>query len=234
MRKSQFALVFSFIFFTSSVSANLIQWDAFEVGDELAVKDESTGFIWLDLALTANVHFRESGTMFDGWSYASYVYVESLLENIFFDIDISGTNGEQYLFEQNCGNTTNCFSTAKTWQQLFGSIEGTRYYQTHSYGLYEDEQGVLRVGGSYLNGSGSANRYGVDFNVNYSTNYEEKFNNNEFYNVGTFLIKNDSLPVNLLQLSPSGISVNEPTITFILALALATILRGRRKRLMAN
>ncbi|MEP1447061.1 MAG: hypothetical protein ABJK37_13205 [Paraglaciecola sp.] len=232
MRKSRLALVFSFIFFTSSVSANLIQWDAFEVGDELAVKDESTGLIWLDLALTANVHFRQSGTMFDGWSYASYVHVESLLEDIFFDINISGVNGEQYLFEQNCANSTNCFSTSQTWQQLFGSIEGARYYQTHSYGLYEDEQGVLRVGGSYLNGSGSANRYGVDFNVDYSTNYEEKFNNNEFYNVGTFLIKNDSLPASLLQFSPTQVSVNEPTNTFVLALASVMLWRRRRKRLI--
>jgi hypothetical protein len=219
-----FAVVCCCLFFSKNLYAELIQWDAFEAGDELAVKDVSTGLIWLDFGLTANVHYDNAGSLFEGWDYAEYGYVESLLETTFFDLSISGELGDQNLFEQRCANTSNCYSSAVTWQALFGATEGSRDYQTHSFGLYKDEHGILRMGGTYLNGTGSANRYGVDFNVNYSASYDEKYNSNELYYFSTFLIKSESLPIVVVQTS-----VSEPNNNYIFALVFGCALMLRRK-----
>ena len=228
MLNRHFVVVCCFLLFSNSLHAELIQWDAFEDGDELAVKDESTGLIWLDLDRTANVHYDEAGSLFDGWGYAKYEYVESLLEDTFFDINISGSIGEQYLFEQSCANTTNCYRSSKDWQELFGATEGFRNYQTHSYGLYRDQQGILRMGGTYLNGTGSANRYGMDFNVNYSVNYDEKFSNDELNYFSTFLIMNDSLPIEIVKSPKLNISVSEPSHIFALVFGCIWMIRRRQ------
>jgi hypothetical protein len=216
-----FVVVCCFLFFSNSLSAKLIQWDAFNVGDELAVKDESTGLIWLDLNLTAGVHFDQAGSLFAGWGYADYRNVESLLEETFVDINISGVLGNQYLYEQNCANTTSCYSSARSWQELFGSTVGSESYQTHSFGLYQDELGVLRMGGTYVNGSGSANRYSVEYTGDYSSH---KYLDNSINYYSTFLIKIESLPIVAAQYS-----VSEPTTKYFLALVLGCMWIGRRK-----
>ena len=216
-----FVVVCCFLFFSNSLSAKLIQWDAFEVGDELAVKDESTGLIWLDLALTAGLHFDNAGSLYSGWDYANYRYVESLLEESFFDLKISGDNGIDYFYEQNCLKTTSCYSSARDWQELFGASVGTVSHQTYSIGLYQDEQGVLRMGGTYLNGSYSANRYGVEYTGDYSSH---KYLDNNINYYSTFLIKTESLPIVAAQYS-----VSEPTTKYFLALVLGCMWIGRRK-----
>lgn len=219
-----FVLLFCLLFFSNRLYAELIQWDAFAVGDELAVKDESTGLVWLDFELTAGVHYDDAAALFTGWEYASYSDVVSLLEGTFFDLNISGDLGLTNLFEQRCANTTSCYRSAVNWQELFGATEGVRDYQTHSFGLYLDELGILRMGGTYLNGTGSANRYGVDFNVNYSSGYDEKYADNQFYNYSTFLIKSDSLPKVYLQ-----IQVSEPSNNYLFALLLCCAMWIKRR-----
>jgi len=240
--KRRIVLICCFLFFSKNLYAELIQWDAFDVGDKLAVKDVETGLIWLDLDLTAGVHYDDAGTLFAGWGYAGSSYVEALLQDVFPDISFSGELGEQSLFEQGCpgrvggAEASDCYKTASTWQSLFGATEGTRYYQTHSYGHYKDAQGTLRMGGAYLNGSEKANRYGVDFNVDYSAGYNEKYLDNQFYYFSTFLVKSESLPmVSVRQLPfvttqslPS--SVSEPTSKYFFALMLAGVWMVRRKQ----
>lgn len=216
---------FCFLIFSKASNAELIQWDAFEEGDTLAVKDQSTGLVWLDLDVTANIHYEAAGSLFDGWAYAGYEQVESLLDSVFPDIVFSGELGEENLFEQRCANSTDCYSSALSWQELFGTTQGLRFYQTHSYGLYEDSTGVLRMGGSYVNGAGSANRYGSDFNVNYSVNYDEKFDDGSFYYFSTFLIKQDSISVTLPEFS-----VGEPASNYILTLLIGGFLLTRSSK----
>lgn len=228
MLYKHFVLVFCFLFFSNGLQAELIQWDAFEAGDNSAVKDQSTGLVWLDLDQTAGVHYDNAGSLFTGWGYADYRYVEALLKVTFFDINISGVLGEGNLFEQGCANTSNCYKSAANWQELFGAAEGARDYQTHSFGLYLDEQGILRMGGTYLNGTGSANRYGADFKVDYSAGYNEKHLDNQFYYFSTFLIRTDSLPLVAVQSSYS--SVSEPSTNYFYALLLGCALLVRRKK----
>jgi hypothetical protein len=111
----------------------------------------------------------------------------------FPDITISGNLGIKYNFEQNCSNSLACYAAASAWQNLFGSVAGTpvngedKSYQTRSFGLYADENGLLRAGGSYLNRSGSANIYGSEFNSDYSSGISAA----EKLYYGTFLIKSD-------------------------------------------
>ncbi len=188
------SILFVCCFISHSAFANLVQWDAFTSGDNLAVKDEETGLVWLDLDLTAGQHFDDVNDLYTGWTLPNFMQVENLLEKAFPNIVISGPLGIPHNFEENCANTSLCFSTATEWQNLFGSVVGDPSFQTYSYGLYHDEQGVLRMGGSFRNGSGSANRYGVEFSVDYSKNYQDVFDNGGFSNFGAFLVQSDSLP----------------------------------------
>lgn len=179
----------------NNANAGLIQWDAFSSGDELAVKDEETGLVWLDLSVTVGQHFDSVQELLSGWEFASTQAVEALLISAFSNIQFSGELGEPKKFEQRCANSSSCYESAKMWQRLFGAISGTRVYQTHSYGFYKDSSNILRMGGSYLNGSGSANRYGVDFTENYDLNYDQKYQQGDYAYYGAFLVKTDSKPV---------------------------------------
>ncbi|MAD16100.1 MAG: hypothetical protein CL579_08490 [Alteromonadaceae bacterium] len=194
--------------------AGLIQWDAFNAGDGLAVKDESTGLVWLDLTQTAGKHYDAVSSLYSGWELASYSVVEELLITAFSTINISGSLGEKNKFEQECSNTSVCFDNAENWQGLFGSISGVnRSYQQYSYGLYLDSEDVLRMGGVFKNGSGSANLYGTEFNVGYSLDYETKYANGDFNYFGFYLIKSE--PVFSAQ--PKLLPINDasaPTTSF--------------------
>ncbi|WP_201027410.1 hypothetical protein [Paraglaciecola hydrolytica] len=168
--------------------ANLQQWDAFLAGDGKAVKDENTGLVWLDLDLSAGLVYQQAAASFEGWEYATSTMVESLLDGIFSNINFTGALGTVYQFEQNCANTSLCYQSAIQWQALFGAVTGAQYYQHYSYGLYSDANNIIRMGGAFVNGSGSANRYGSEFNSNY----------NVFSSVGdrlysSFLVKSDSI-----------------------------------------
>lgn len=186
--------------------AGLIQWDAFNAGDELAVKDESTGIVWLDLTLTAGRHYDTVSSLYEGWELPSFNIVEELLVTAFSTINISGSLGERNKFEQECSNTSVCFNNAEIWQGLFGSISGVnRSYQQYSYGLYSDSENVLRMGGTFKNGSGSANLYSTEFNVGYSLDYESKYANGDFNYFGFFLVKSEPN----LSVQPKLLPINE-------------------------
>jgi hypothetical protein len=228
--KKNVSVLFVCVLYSQTALADLIQWDAFTIGDNLAVKDKETGLVWLDLDLTAGQNFDLVGSSFSGWELPNYMQVENLLEKAFPDIVFSGSLGLPNNFEENCANTTLCFSTATEWQNLFGSVEGIPSFQTYSYGLYRDEQGILRMGGSFRNGSGSANRYGVEFSVDYGQNYQQVFDNEGFANFGAFLVQTDSLPV-ITPISDSTpvsdgfvTEVNAPNISSLFTFGLVVLL----------
>ncbi|MCF2947677.1 hypothetical protein L0668_06130 [Paraglaciecola aquimarina] len=232
--KKVFGVVFFFCLSVKFAQAGLIQWDAFNTGDELAVKDQSTGLIWLDLSQTAGINYNNVSSLFAGWELPNYSLVESLLDNVFPDVNFIGTIGEPKKYEQKCANTTSCYTSAIYWQSLFGSVVGSQYYQTLSYGFYSDSDDILRMGGAYVNGSGSANRYGVDFTENYSTNYQNKFTNGDYQNYSTFLIKSDSIVRQAPIMKTSTFSTNttpvsEPnSMLFFSSLFLLILLQRKR------
>lgn len=193
----------------NNTHASLLNWDAFVSGDGKAVKDDSTGLVWLALDVIAGIDYYQAGDYFDGWEYADSQDVHNLLNSSFPDLTYSGTLGLKYNYEQNCVNTSTCYADAKMWQTLFGSVAGIdRLYQTRSLGLYSDDNGVLRLGGSYLNGTGSANIYGSGFNVDYSTGLNET---QKIY-FSTFLIRSDSKP----SVQNSDVSAPAYSLLFIL------------------
>lgn len=212
----RFKIALFTLFFLSPqfTHANLVNWDAFSSGDGLAVKDQSTGLIWLDLSLSAGLNYVDAGVEFEGWSYAGFQEVEALLSKALANIVINASQS----FQQRCANTTQCYSEAVNWQTLFGSMIGARSYQTHSFGLYQDQNSVLRMGGSYINGSGSANLYGIDFNVDYTN----RFTNSSDPLYSTFLVKYSST-------AKETVGVDEPT-TLILFSVLALIHVRRKKQ----
>ena len=225
-----FAVICCCIVLLNNANAQLIEWDAFNDGDGLAVKDDETGLVWLDLSLTAGENYYDAGTMFSGWEHASYEYVEELLDNVFPDITFTGDLGSTYSFEQGCAYSNiegTCYQTAKVWQDLFGAIVGNVYYQKIAYGMYEDEYGILRMGGSYLNGTGSANRYGVDFSEDYSAYYDVRYANNEFVNFSSFLLLTSSLPEDIVV---SYLEVDEPNIKYMLMFLVGGIMAVSRQR----
>jgi len=224
------AVICCCIVLIDNVNAHLIEWDAFNTGDGLAVKDDETGLVWLDLSLTAGEQYYEADTLFAGWEHASYEYVEELLDNVFPDITFTGFLGSTYSFEQGCAYSNiegTCYQTAKVWQDLFGAIVGNVYYQKIAYGMYQDEYGILRMGGSYINGSVSANRYGVDFSADYSSYYDVRYGNNEFLNFSSFLLLTSSLPEDTLVAS---LNVDEPNNKYMLMFLVGGILVVSRQR----
>ena len=236
MKERCLVVFFLSLLLTNKAHSSLIQWDAFSRADSLAVKDESTGLVWLDLSVSAGLSYVNAAERFYGWQHASYQHVESLLDRVFPGIIFSGTLGNTYGFEQNCANTSTCYTSSQLWQSLFGSVVGSQYYQTHSYGLYEDQNDILRMGGSYLNGSGSANRYGTAFSSDYTFTHTNS--SSTYYS--TFLVKSDSLPQPVrpsprtLLISTSGntaTQVSEPSMLLSLLILMPFILVKRRKRL---
>lgn len=221
------AVICCCILFNNNANAGLVEWDAFDQGDGLAVKDNSTGLIWLDLSLTAGAHFDDAGTQYSGWEHASYQHVEKLMDYVFPDIVSNGAYGSIFSYEQGCAFSDvldSCYQTAKDWQDLFGATVGHVYYQTYAYGLYMDENNVLRMAGSFLNGAGSANRYGQEFSVNYSVNYDSKYANDEFANFSSFLLLSSSIP------QSAAIEVSEPSTLVLMLGAMLVATRKRRGR----
>ncbi|MFQ3188940.1 MAG: hypothetical protein ACI936_000060 [Paraglaciecola sp.] len=200
--------------------ASLISWDAFDAGDAKAVKDQSSGLVWLSLDLTAGIDYSDADTYFDSWIYASYQEVRNLLDSFFPNITFSGKLGIQYSYEQNCSNTSTCYSLAGAWQNLFGSVAGMpvngvdKSYQTRSFGLYSDENGLLRAGGAYLNGSGSANIYGSHYSGNFSAD--------EGHYYSTFLIKS----------APKTNFVNVPGYSSLLIVFGVFLMKRRKSNLI--
>jgi len=53
----KFLVVICFFTLFNNANAELIEWDAFNVGDNLAVKDNDSGLVWLDLSQTAGENY---------------------------------------------------------------------------------------------------------------------------------------------------------------------------------
>ncbi|TRY32063.1 hypothetical protein [Aliiglaciecola sp. M165] len=164
MKFIRFLALLAFVQF--SAQASLIQWDAFNAGDQLAVKDLETGTIWLDLSVTAGTGYFQAGDLFDEWGYADNGQVEDLLAKAFPSFTISTPTN----YQNNCTIGNECYEQSLNWLDLFGSTENTLNAQVkYGFGLYEDEDGLIRMGGSRVNGSlQNVFTYGEEFTVDYT------------------------------------------------------------------
>jgi len=215
MMKINTWIICSFLLVSSITQAALVQWDAFESNDKKAVKDEATGLIWLDLDQTAGFTYQDAATLYSGWQYASYDMVEALLDGFFNELKVSGPLGSTYLFEQNCANTSECDRSAKHWQDLFGDLTGDKYYLQYSCGVYADENIRIRMGGAFVNGSGSANIYASQFTSDYTDGISAS--QNIFY--GSFLVK-AATPTFQALTAPAAHSVHAPAVWGLLVFCL--------------
>ncbi|GAA0860177.1 hypothetical protein [Aliiglaciecola litoralis] len=152
---------------STSASAALVQWDAFNDGDELAVKDLETGTIWLDLSQSADVGYFQAGDLYDNWDYATNSQVEDLLAKSFRSF-VPSTNTN---YQNNCYVGNSCFDETQQWLDLFGATtHRDNALVNYGFGLYADETGAVRLGGGRINGSlGNAYIYGDEFSPDYSS-----------------------------------------------------------------
>ncbi|WP_339768605.1 hypothetical protein [uncultured Paraglaciecola sp.] len=214
------SLLVIFTLISANSQAELIQWDAFDSGDNLAVKDSTSGLVWLDLTMTSHMSYRQAGGAFAGWEYASALDVWGLLDTAFSDIQLIRHDTQEPLnYERNCANSTLCYAQANQWQSLFGATQGSRYYQTYAFGLYQGESLRIRMGGSYVNGSALANIYGRTFDQAHNDQLDQS---NNLY--GTFLVQS-TLNTN----ADHAISVPTPSSLIALCLPFILILTGKRK-----
>tara|TARA_R110001592_G_scaffold348136_1_gene642066 strand:+ start:307 stop:615 length:309 start_codon:yes stop_codon:yes gene_type:complete len=80
------------------------------------------------------------------------------LDKAFSDIQLIRHDTQEPLnYERSCVITFLCYVQANQWKRLFGATQGSRYYQTYAFGLYQGESLRIRMGGSYVNGSALAN-----------------------------------------------------------------------------
>ncbi|GAC15794.1 hypothetical protein [Aliiglaciecola lipolytica] len=210
-------IIIIFGLFQSSAFASLIQWDAFHSGDQLAVKDQDTGTIWLDLSVTAGFSYSQAGDLFTDWGYASNQQVEELLSKAFPNF----TSNTISSYQLNCLSGNGCFNQANQWLELFGATEHLQNANVkYGFGLYADEDDVVRMGGSRINGIlGSANIYGDEFSVDYSS-----YLDSPAYFYSTFLTFQPQL------LSKSNVALSETGTLGLFALAIGLFGIKRKKR----
>ncbi len=208
--------------FCFSSQASLIQWDAFEVGDGLAVKDESSGLIWLDLSVTAGLSYYEATQRFDDWRLAQYDQVDNLLNQHFSDFTDNSGQGS-YI---NCKAGQTCFEQASQFSTLFGYTPHALAPSFHySFGLFENANKQLQMGGTVVqNGLRNANIYSSLFAVDYSAFY-----NAGFYNLSVYLVKELENPTTNANLPTLVVSVDEPSSSLALLLCGGFLLRSRPK-----
>ena len=163
-------------------NADLIQWDAFEAGDGLAVKNQATGVVWLDLTQTAGVSYNLAGDLYEGWEYANSDQVQSLFTTAFNGFAENGTEGEQL----GCISGQVCYSEAQSFGSLFGYTPHAAAPTFHySFGLYANQDGNLKMSGTIVqNPLSNANIY----SHTYARDYNNYFDNS-FYNLAVYLVQ---------------------------------------------
>ena len=202
-----------------SSQASLIQWDAFDQNDQLAVKDETSGLIWLDLTLTAGRSYTEAGTLFKGWRHATNNEVVALFNRAFRAFTVN--TAMQY--QANCLAGNACYNNTSNWLSLFGAVPHALAASIkYGFGLYRDENNVLRMSGAIQHSAtGRANLYGPDFQIDYTNS----FVSGASYVFGSFLVKDLSKPS---KPDNSVVSVSEPGKMVILITLLSWLLIRHR------
>lgn len=201
----------------------LIEWDAFDTGDSLAVKDLQSGLLWLDLSVTAGMSYQQAGAQFEGWSVASPAQVRTLFAHAFSEFTDNSGQGSQ----NNCYNGQACFAQASRFSALFGYVNHTFAPSFHySFGLFESAPGMLQMAGTVVQSAlHRANIYSDFYQVGYSGYYTASL-----YNLSVYLV-NSSFRTSLSEDTRQiAVAVSEPgTVLLLLFLLLAFTLSGRAR-----
>lgn len=186
-------------------SASLINADYLNTGDNLAVLDQNTGLEWLDLSLTHGMSYTAALNFDSNYRYATNSEVEALFVSV-FDKPTFNTGGYASNISGRLANLALDFSN------LFGSFNGRV-----SYGLYKDENNIIRMMGVYRN---NPNLYGLNFSSNYNHLLNKADNS-----YSTYLVKKPPQPALTQTISNSPTSVPEPSslLLFLVALLALTI-----------
>lgn len=183
------AFVFLFLGISLKSNASLVNFDAFNDGDGLAAYDATSNLLWLDLSVTAGLSYQNAELSYDGWRHATYLEVDALTSTLF-----SSYAPNQVLdYQRDCPAGNSCYTEAQDWLSTLGYVaDPANQWVQYAFGLYSDENDVLRMSGARVNFvTEFANLYGDNFLVDYS--YYE--NRPAPYNYGTFLVKNFVPPV---------------------------------------
>jgi len=219
LKKSNTALVTLILliaYFPSIAKAGLIQSDYLTTGDNLTVRDQSTGLVWLDLSLTRFMSYSQASKSFVGYRAATNTEVETLFIN-FFGVNDSNKTGRVYSCIKYC-SPYKSNELMLQFQELFGNSGFTKNDLTKSIGLYIDEDSKLTIAG-VENGSGINARYNAIYG-------------HEWYNGSNYGGYINSIPSQYgSYLVKDNINIPEPTSFILFALSLISLILHRPNKL---
>lgn len=188
IRKITFLVIW--LLLTSSANAALID-------NSIFTTDETTGLDWLDLSYTAGLSYNESLYGLDTyeggrWRYATNIEVENIFWTLFsgyYDTDPRGFSEGAGAYENQKTDIVNFFN-------LFGITTYTYKIEASSYGLYSDENGIIRrLGASCYDTScfGSSNGYieGLNVVLSFDPDYNS-WRDTYASKLGTFIVRDSN------------------------------------------
>ena len=181
MRKS--VLAFVTLVLSGSVSAALID-------NGIYTTDTVSGLDWLDLSVTSDQSYNSAEANNPGWRLATNAEVENIFNVMFIGYSDTDDRGWSHSSQ---GAYSNQYADIIDFNDLISltdeSVEG-RYI---SYGLYEDEDGLLRLLGTLINLS-----FDPDLHVVYGTNFNGEYEiyRTEGYSIaGVYMVRTEVVPV---------------------------------------
>lgn len=177
---------------SAGASAELISTDWKSSNDNLATLDTATGIEWLDLSLTVNMAYSAAATGnlagFEGWRLATNSEVETLFEHS-FDNPVYGSNGYVRTVED-----IDLLNELDSFNAFFGSTLNGNL----SYGLFMDENSILRLAGVHT---------GIDrlFGPNYISDLSHVIDGGN-YSQGLFLVSDGGITIS--SINNPGLNIN--------------------------
>jgi len=184
---SRIALASVFLLSMSSARAELIDYDAFTY-------DDVSNLSWLDLSYTGNMSMVGALDQYDGWRFATNSEIDDLFAQSFDGFyntvaiagsDASWSNGGAYAGQN---------ADVAVFQSLFGLSReaGSNSIFAFSYGLYLDEDGIVRsMGAAYHPSQNYTIVVGTEHYAAYPDNYQ--YYSDPSY--GVFLVQSGVVPV---------------------------------------
>jgi len=113
--------------------------------------DDVTGLEWLDLSITDAQAYSSAETLNSGWRYATNAEVVNLFETMFdgyYDTNLTSYSSRSF-----DGAYADQQEDVARFQELFGLTHDITHYEGRydqgSYGMYRDEDGILRFLGAF-------------------------------------------------------------------------------------